>query len=94
VVLAKCEYEAWLIASAESISGHRGLPADLTCPASPDELRDPKGWLSNRLPAGRRYQPTLDQTALTAHLDFALARERSRSFRKLLSALDKLIPGS
>ena len=95
VVLAKHEFEAWLIASAETIRGCRDLPADLYCPADPDEkIGDPKAWISSKLPKGRVYQETVDQAPLTARMDFALVSQRSRSFRKLLSALDKLIPGS
>src|SRR5688572_29082730 len=52
VVLAKKEFEAWFIASAASLAGRRGLPADLRAPADPEAIRDAKGWLSCQMPRG------------------------------------------
>jgi hypothetical protein len=46
VVLANREFEAWFLASAESLSGHYGFPADIKTPDNPEEIRDAKGWLS------------------------------------------------
>ncbi len=93
VVEAKCEYEAWIIASAETVRGVRGLPENLECPGDPDGIDDARGWLSGQMPAGRVYRPTLDQAALTEHINFALARSRSPSFDKLIRSLEALVPG-
>ncbi len=89
MVLPVREFEAWLVASAESLSGHRGLSSGLAAPADPEAVHDAKGWLSARMTAGRVYSPRVDQAALTQALDFGLA-ERSRSFRKLLRELERL----
>jgi hypothetical protein len=94
VVEAKCEYEAWLLASAEALRGSRELPDDLDCPADPETIADAKGWLSRRMQGERSYLPTLDQVALTAKVDFGLARQRSPSFDKLIRSLETLLPAA
>lgn len=81
VVVANREFESWFIAAAESLAGQRGLANDLTWPANSEDIRNAKGWLSERC-AGGRYREVTDQPALTALFDMALARARSRSFRK------------
>jgi hypothetical protein len=87
VVLPVREFEAWLLASAESLGGCRGLATGLASPNDPEAIRDAKGWLSNQMTAGRIYAPSRDQAALAQALDFALAA-RSRSFRKFVKELD------
>ena len=82
VVLAKREFEGWLLAAAESLRGQRGLPDNLQPPADPEAIRGAKEWLTGRMAAGRAYSPTLDQPALSARFDLDLARERSESFDK------------
>lgn len=90
VVVANREYEAWLLASAESIGGRRGLLPDLSAPPNCDSVRDAKGWLSERIPTGR-YREVTDQPALTAVFDLDLALERSRSFQKFVKELESAI---
>jgi hypothetical protein len=96
VVLARREYEGWFLASLESIigqeiGGRSGLSADATFEGNPEEIRGAKAWLSKRLPNGRIYKETEDQAPLSNSIDFSLALERSRSFRRLFSAIDELI---
>lgn len=74
VVLAKKEYEAWFIAAAESLRGKRGLPQDLSCDRTPEDIRGAKEWLSDHMPPGRPYSETTDQPALTAVFDLDKAR--------------------
>lgn len=85
VVIANREYEAWLLAAAPSLAGKRGLPDDLELPERSEDIRDAKGWLSERMVqnSGKSYSPVTDQAALTAALDIDWALGRSRSFRKL-----------
>jgi hypothetical protein len=83
VVLACREYEAWFLAAAESLAGRRNLKPDLVSPPNPEDVRDAKGWLGKRMSGSRGYSPTRDQAALSQFLDLALAKDRSRSFRKL-----------
>lgn len=81
VILAKCEFESWAIASAESLRGWKGLPDDLTAPADPEQIRGAKEWLTARMPRGVSYTPTVDQPGLAARLNIAAARA-SPSFDK------------
>lgn len=82
VVLAKTEFEAWFLAAARSLAGQRGLDEDLEPPPDPEAIRDPKKWLSRKMPRNRAYRETLDQPALAAILDLDAART-APSFDKL-----------
>lgn len=82
VVFAKIEYEAWFLAAAASIAGHRDLDPALVPPSDPEAISDAKGWLTTRMPTGRAYRETLDQPSFTSLLDLAVAR-RAPSFDKL-----------
>jgi len=90
VILAKKEFEAWFLASAESLRGRRGLPADLENPPSPEEIRGAKEWLSSRMPRGMSYSETDDQPALTAVFDMHAAR-RSDSFDKCYRDIEGML---
>ncbi|HEX8320412.1 DUF4276 family protein [Longimicrobium sp.] len=92
VVVAKSEFEAWLLASAQSLAGQRGLPQDLAPPPEPEAVRDAKGWLSDRTPRGRSYKPTVDQAALTQIFDLDQA-QGARSFRKFIKDVLELARG-
>jgi len=81
LVIANREYEALLIAAAESMRGHRGFGRDLTTPNDPESIRGAKEWLRSRR-SPPQYAETVDQPALTAIFDIQLARERSPSFDK------------
>ena len=80
VVLAKCEYENWFLAAAESLRGRRGLPDDIESPADPEAIRGAKEWLSDRM-LSDNYVPTLHQAAFTASFDL-VAAQRADSFSK------------
>ncbi len=88
VVLAKREYEVWFIAAATSLRGARSLPSDLEAPREPESLPSPKGWLAKRMRDG--YSEPLDQPALTARFDLALART-APSFDKLVRDVARLL---
>ena len=81
IVCAKCEYEAWFLASLETIQpGHAYR--------QPPELRrDAKGWLKKQF----GYRPTRDQSHYTQNLDVNLALARSRSFRRLHHAFEEIV---
>lgn len=83
VVFANREYEAWFIASAESLHGFRGFscrPKDIQVAA--EVPRNAKGWMRERMSSGA-YGETTDQPAFSARFDLEQAYARSRSFRKL-----------
>lgn len=92
VVVAQSEYESWLLASAVSLRAHASIRPDATPPAAPENIRDAKGYLHEHLMVrGRYYSPSVDQVALTAHLDFSLARACS-SFDKFVRDMTRLVP--
>jgi hypothetical protein len=81
VVCAKCEYEAWFLASLESIQPGHNYPDE------PEDIRDVKGWLGREF----GYRERRDQSRYTQALDVGKALERSRSFRRLYHAFEELI---
>ena len=84
VVVANREFEAWYIASAASLHGHRGFEFDPSNVVDPESPRDAKGWIRQRMSSGT-YGETTDQPAFSALIDLQHAHDRSRSFRKLCS---------
>ena len=95
VIVIPREFEAWFLASAASLAGKRGLPADLQPPdQDPEQMRDAKGWLARQMP--RRYHATVDQPALAACFDLQAARSApsfERFLRKLAGLLHSQLPG-
>ena len=88
-VLAKCEYETWLLAAAESIAGTRRILPEISAPPEPESIRGAKEWIDSRMRGS--YRPTADQAALTAGFDMELARRRSASFDKMWRATAALL---
>lgn len=82
VVLAKREYEAWFIAAARSLDGHRGFRCPNDAPTDAETPRGAKGWMRQNIEGGT-YSEVLDQPAFTAFFDLQMAFDNSRSFRKL-----------
>ncbi len=89
-MLAKREYEAWFLAGLVSLRGHRGVSEDADPPEDPEAIRDAKAWLQARMTDGATYSPSIDQPALTHHLDLELAR-RADSFDKCVREIRRLI---
>ena len=95
VVLAKCEFEAWFLAAAESLRGYKGLKNDLTSPHNPEEIRDAKGWMKQQRDS-HKYRETLDQRKFTARFDLDQARHADsfdkcyRDIARLLNELRKV----
>jgi Domain of unknown function (DUF4276) len=91
VVLPKQEFEAWFLAAAASLRGRCGLPDDLMAPASPEAIRDAKGWLTNQRTDGLSYSPTVDQAALGSAFDIEQARQAAPSFDKFCREVEKML---
>ena len=99
IILAHREYEAWFLASVDSIAQQDGqkyhfTPAFLQNaepPADVENIRDAKGWLSQQMLPGCRYKETMHQPSMTTLIDFNVAPQRSRSLRRLLHAVELLI---
>jgi hypothetical protein len=87
IVVANREYEAWFVAAARSLRGHRGVRSGVEHPGDPDAHPNPKAWMNRNMERG--YSETLDQPALTACLDLGEAG-RSRSFRKLTKEIERI----
>jgi hypothetical protein len=81
VVCAKREYEAWFLASLESI--HLGAIYN----GDPESPRDAKGWLKKQF----KYRQMRDQSSYTHKLNIDLAHKRSRSFRRLYHAIEEIV---
>lgn len=91
VVMAHREYEAWFLASVESLRGHRGVRIDAVAPLEPEAARGAKEALERLMAADRSYHETTDQPAMTALFDMAAAYRRSRSFRRMTIAFGSLL---
>lgn len=87
VVIAYREYETWFLAALESLRGEHDIRPDAAAPTNPESKRDAKGALEEFMPADRAYSETVDQPAMSATFDLALAYRRNRSFRKLAKAI-------
>lgn len=91
VVMANREYEAWFLASIESLRGRRGLRENALSFSEPEAPRDAKGRLRKLMDRGSYYRPSIDQASLTEGLDLASVYRGCRSFRKLVSAVGALL---
>lgn len=91
VVVAHREYETWFLAALESLRGQRGIRDDAVAPVIPESKRDAKAQLESWMPKTRAYSETLDQPAMSELFDLALAHQRSRSFRKLVSTVGAML---
>ncbi len=95
VVIAKCEFEAWFLAAAESLWGRRGLPSTLAPPPDPESVRDAKRWRGERMAPGRTYAPPRDQAALASVFDLDVARQADsfdKCYREVVRLLTSLHP--
>jgi Domain of unknown function (DUF4276) len=90
VVMAYREYEAWFLASIESLRGKRGIRLDAVSHPDPEHPTGAKGHLEQRLEEGRSYHETADQPALSAAFDLAPAYRKCRSFRHLVKVFGEL----
>lgn len=91
VVLAKSEFEAWFLASLESLRKVRGLADTAVSPESPEEIRDAKAYLTFQMTANRTYVEVDDQPALAERFDLQLARQRCPSFDKFIRDVEMLL---
>jgi len=91
VVLAKREFEGWVLAGLGPMAGKRGLPESLLPVTDPESIRDAKGVLTGLMPAGRAYSPTADQPAFAAGFSLEAARAESDSFDKCWREVTRLL---
>ena len=91
VVLAQKEYEAWFLASVESLRGYRSIRIDAEPHGDPERPRGAKAQLEARMEHGASYVETADQPAFSAKFSLSAAYRRSRSFRKLADSFGGLV---
>lgn len=89
--MANREYEAWFLASLVALRGVRGIVADASSHAAPEDPRNAKGESRRHMIAGRGYSESVDQAAMTAQLDFGAAYRGCRSFRKMVKAFGDVV---
>ncbi|NUP39065.1 MAG: DUF4276 family protein [Streptomyces sp.] len=89
VVIACREYEAWFLAAVESLRAHKSVRDDATSPPEPEARRDAKRQLEALM--NENYKPTLHQAAFSHFLDLDTAWATSRSFRRLVHAVELLL---
>jgi hypothetical protein len=91
VVCAVCEYESWFLFNLHTEIKSWLLPDTKYEGADPEQICGAKEWLSNHMANGSIYKETVDQVAMTVHLDILHTMEHSRSFRRMVHATDELV---
>lgn len=89
VVIARHEFEAWMLAAVDSLRDHRDVRGDAQAPADPEAHRGAWERLEKQLLVS--YKKTVHPQKFCALMDLASAYERSRSFRRLVHAVEQLI---
>ena len=91
VVLPHSEYEAWFLASIESLRGKFGIRENSEPPQDPESIRGAKEALEYCMESGRSYHETVDQEHFSAVFDLKMTYQRSRSFKKLIKTFSELV---
>ena len=94
VVFAHREYEVWFLASLHTMAGNFGLPQDIACDRDIETIRDVKGWFTDRMPKKPQpkiYKETFHQAEMTKLIDIDAAIQASRSFRRLVHAIEEIV---
>lgn len=90
VCMAHREYEAWFLATVDSLQGHRAMRADALPHPNPESPRGAKGELERRMVVND-YKEPMHQAAFSARMSLADAFRRCRSFRKLVTSFGWLM---
>jgi hypothetical protein len=90
VVCVVREYEAWFLASIDSIKGSSRLNQDIEFDGDPEDFGAVEEWFTQQMPSGRAYKETIDQASFTSLIDVPLAINNSRSFKRLCHAVEEL----
>lgn len=85
IVFAHREYETWFLASITAIVPNAVPPANV------ETIRGAKQKLQSYL--NYHYKERIHQPKLSARIDFSLAAKNSRSFQRLLHAINFLVSG-
>lgn len=89
IVIAYHEYETWFLAAVDSLRVHPSVRDDAIVPADVEKRRGAKQQLQGLMTES--YKETLHQAKFSAVMDLHEARARSRSFRRMVSAVSSLV---
>lgn len=88
IVIAYQEYESWFLAAAESLRVHPDVRDDAIAPANPEGRRGAKRELEKLMLES--YKETRHQPKFSALIDLKTASKNSRSFRRMVHAVERL----
>jgi len=94
VVMPAREFEAWFLATIESLRGVRRILNDATSHPDPESRRGATEELRKRMQPNRSYSKPVDQPALAARFDMEMAYRRCRSFRRMVDVFGLLAAGA
>lgn len=89
IVIARHEYESWFLAAAQSLRQHAAVLDDAVAPADPEARRGAKTQLEAMM--RESYKETLHQAKFSALIDLEEAARNSRSFRRMVHAVERLL---
>jgi len=90
IVCACCEYESWFLWNLDT-DIRNWLNPGASYEGDPETECGAKGWLSRNMPSGHAYKETSDQLQMTFHIDILHTMEKSRSFRRMVHAVEELL---
>lgn len=90
IVCAACEYESWFLYNMDAIAEHYGWTSATYLP-DPEMECSAKEWLTRWMPDSRIYKETQDQVRMTSALDIVNTMQQSRSFRRMVHAVELLL---
>jgi hypothetical protein len=88
IVVAYQEYESWFLAAADSLRAHPDVRDDAVASANPEGKRDAKRELEKLMLES--YKETRHQPKFSALIDLKTASKNSRSFPRLVHAVETL----
>lgn len=88
IVVAYREYESWFLAAADSLRTHPDVRDDAVAPTNPERRRNAKRELEKLMLES--YKETRHQPKFSALIDFKAASKNSRSFRRMIHAVECL----
>jgi len=88
IVIAYQEYESWFLAAADSLRTHPDVRDDAGAPANPEGRRGAKRELEKLMLES--YKETRHQPRFSALIDLETAHKNSRSFRRMVHAVETL----
>jgi hypothetical protein len=90
IVCAVCEYESWFLYNLEAIARDFEL-STTSYEGDPESECAAKGWISRQMPPDASYKETFHQVKFTDRIDIVKTAKQSRSFRRLVHAVEELV---